>query len=186
MVAGLVGTPQAVRLRPAPDASTASLWSTEWSGLPARTASRLGCAAALALLDRSDGDGPCGRQLHEEYVEWRAVRDSGGRLQRVELTTELPEYWTVLAAHEPARLLALVAAFAGEDHVRSRRSSATATRSRTGRRLKNARRASVRRCCSKTAVQQRHVRDQLHDPGPNSRRCGWRMTADTDVEDVMG
>jgi hypothetical protein len=32
------------------------------------------------------------RRLQEEYVEWRVVRDDVG-IRRVELTTELSDYW---------------------------------------------------------------------------------------------
>ena len=38
-------------------------------------------------------------------VEWRVVRGTDGRIRRVELTTELRDYWTVLAAYEPGRAL---------------------------------------------------------------------------------
>lgn len=106
------------RLRPEPDARTPHLWSTEWSGLPQRAVSCLGRPEALSLLDWPGGDGSGGRRrLQEEYVEWRAVRGVDGRLRRVELTTELPEYWAVVAAHEPERLLACVARFADVGRV---------------------------------------------------------------------
>ena len=93
-------------LLPAPDGSTP--WSTapEWPGYPARVDECLGRAAALEALDRG------ARELQEEYLEWRVVRD-GDVIRRVELTTELSDYWLVLAAHEPARAVELAAAFAG-------------------------------------------------------------------------
>jgi hypothetical protein len=63
-------------------------------------------AVALPALDRG------ARALQEEYVEWRVVRD-GEAIRRVELTTELGDYWRIMAAHEPARAVELVTRFAG-------------------------------------------------------------------------
>ena len=51
--------------------------------------------------------------LQEEYVEWRTVRERGGAISRVELTTELRDYWRVLAAHEPDRTVDLVGELTG-------------------------------------------------------------------------
>ncbi|MBA3735294.1 MAG: hypothetical protein H0W90_08860 [Actinobacteria bacterium] len=42
---------------------------------------------------------------------------SGATIMRIELTTELPEYWSLLAAYKPQLLLRLVEEFAGEDNV---------------------------------------------------------------------
>lgn len=93
------------RLRAAADAATPHLLTTDWTGLPCRVIARAGRRRALELLDER-------RDLQEEYVEWRAVRDEQGRLRRVELTTELPEYWDALA---PEAVLATVREFAGEE-----------------------------------------------------------------------
>ncbi|MEX2555170.1 MAG: hypothetical protein WEB06_06015 [Actinomycetota bacterium] len=72
---------------------------------------------ALQLLDwRSEDVGGGGRQLQEEYIEWRVVR-TGTQMSRVELTTELSEYWRVLAAYEPETLVETVADFARESAV---------------------------------------------------------------------
>jgi hypothetical protein len=57
-----------------------------------------------------------GRFLQEEYLEWRVVSDARG-IRRVELTTELPEYWEIFAAYEPEAALELVAEFANEESV---------------------------------------------------------------------
>ncbi len=101
-------------LRAGPDADTPGLTLADWPGLPARIVACLTRARALALLDWHGPWGP--RALQEEYVEWRVVRD-GPVIRRVELTTELPEYWRVLAGHEPERTLELVAEFAGRESV---------------------------------------------------------------------
>ncbi len=58
----------------------------------------LGRAAAPAVLDEERG-------LQEEYLEWRVVRGEDDTLVRVELTTELRDFWRVLAAHDPDRAL---------------------------------------------------------------------------------
>jgi len=92
-----------------------ALVSVEWTGFPERVASCLGRREALELVDAAPGV-PGGRVVQEEYLEWRVVR-RGPQIQLVELTTELPDYWAVLAAHNPERLLALVAEFAGETRV---------------------------------------------------------------------
>src|SRR6266498_5590719 len=47
------------------------------------------------------------------------VHRTDGRIDRVELTTELGEYWCMLAAHAPRRLIETVAAFAGEPAIRT-------------------------------------------------------------------
>jgi hypothetical protein len=97
------------------------LWRPDWPGFPARIARCLGRERALRLLDwRSDRDGDIGRLRHqEEYLEWRVVRAAGdaATIRRIEMTTELREYWEVLAAHQPQRLLDLVAELAGRDQV---------------------------------------------------------------------
>jgi hypothetical protein len=94
-------------LLPAPDRRTPHAVATDWTGLPVRVARCLGRERALALLDGR-------RDLQEEYVEWRTVRDPGdGRIRRVELTTELRDYWRVLAEHEPERAADLAGEFTG-------------------------------------------------------------------------
>lgn len=90
----------------APDRRTPHVVGPDWTGLPVRIAGCLGRACALAVLDGE-------RRLQEEYVEWRTVRDPGGAIRRVELTTELRDYWRVLAAHEPARTVELVGELTG-------------------------------------------------------------------------
>jgi len=90
----------------------------DWPGVPLRPVACLGRQRALAVLDWCGERGDEGRRrLQEEYVEWRVVRDWRDRVTRVELTTELGEYWRVLAAHAPSALLTTVAQFAGEPAV---------------------------------------------------------------------
>jgi hypothetical protein len=93
-------------LRPAPNAEMPWRTTPDWLGFPSRVAECVTRAAALPALDRG------ARALQEEYLEWRVVRD-GDAIHRVEFTTELADYWRVLAAHEPARTVALVAELAG-------------------------------------------------------------------------
>lgn len=101
------------------DAAMNHLAMCDWAGLPARVTTCIGRANALSLLDWEGDDRamPRGRALQEEYIEWRVVRDADGIVQRIELTTELPDYWRVLAAYEPSRLLDLLAELAGEASV---------------------------------------------------------------------
>ena len=93
-------------LLPAPDRRTPYVTGPDWTGLPARVVSCLTRARALGVLDVE-------RRLQEEYLEWRTVRDRGGAIRRVELTTELRDYWRVLAAHEPARTVDRVGELTG-------------------------------------------------------------------------
>jgi hypothetical protein len=93
-------------LLPAPDERTPHLTGPDWTGLPPRVLSRMARAPALNLLDRR-------RSLQEEYLEWRTVRQRGGAIRSVELTTELRDYWRVLAAHDPARTLELIRELTG-------------------------------------------------------------------------
>jgi hypothetical protein len=97
-------------------AHDSALVSVEWTGFPERVASCLTRRKTLELLDATPAFSGGGRALQEEYVEWRVVR-SGSQIQLIELTTELPDYWALLAACKPERLLALVAEFAGEAEV---------------------------------------------------------------------
>jgi hypothetical protein len=99
---------------PAADRRTSETTQIDWPGRPLRPERCLSRERAQELLDRPvEGR----RRLQEEYVEWRVVRTAGGRLRRVELTTELPDAWRLLAAHAPRRLLDTVARFAGDGSV---------------------------------------------------------------------
>jgi hypothetical protein len=88
-------------LLPMPDERTPDLTGPDWTGLPIRALSCTSRHQALAALDNQRG-------LQEEYIEWRVVRGDDHRIRRVELTTELRDYWAVLAAYEPERTLDLV------------------------------------------------------------------------------
>lgn len=85
----------------------------DWPASAARVEGCLGRRDALRLLDWATADGlTMGRVHHqEEYCEWRVVR-VGGLARGMEFTTELPEYWEVLAGVWPERALSLVAEFA--------------------------------------------------------------------------
>lgn len=90
----------------------------DWPAFPVRIATCLGWQRALELLDwRPAGEGDVGRFRHqEEYLEWRVVKERE-TIRRIEMTTELREYWEVLAAHHPRKMLELVAEFASEASV---------------------------------------------------------------------
>lgn len=110
--------PQRLLLRP--NRETPHTLATDWTGLPQRVVSCIGRQAGLVLLDWPGVQGDEGRRrLQEEYLEWRTVRYPDGRIRRVELTTELPEYWATFAAYAPTELLATVAGFAQKDTVDS-------------------------------------------------------------------
>lgn len=82
--------------------------------MPARVSSCLGRQRAMRLLDHRDHRGrDVGRVSNqEEYIEWRSVHNRG-RWVGIEMTTELPEYWEVLAAHAPRQTLRLMGRLTG-------------------------------------------------------------------------
>jgi hypothetical protein len=90
----------------AADRRTPEVTGPDWTGLPTRVVACLTRERALGLLDAE-------RRLQEEYLEWRTVRDRGGAIRRVELTTELRDYWRVLASHAPDRTVDLVGELTG-------------------------------------------------------------------------
>lgn len=95
------------------DTNSAGVRTIEWPGFPVLVSDELGLDAALELLDLPFGAPDGGRLRQEEYLEWRPIiRD--GRLRGIEMTTELRDYWTVLAGHEPGRTLELLGKLAGE------------------------------------------------------------------------
>lgn len=101
----------------APGDTDAGVRTIEWPAFPIRVTARHGAAAAMELLDRpSSGTDEVGRGRQEEYLEWRLIRRDG-EPQGIEMTTEFREYWTVLAGHEPARALAEIGSFAGEERA---------------------------------------------------------------------
>lgn len=102
-----------------PDPQATEVTGPDWSGLPIRVASCLGSREeALRLLDwRGEAGDEGRRRLQEDYLEWRVVRGLRGEICRVELTTELPDYWRELAAQNPEETLRLVAEFADEPSV---------------------------------------------------------------------
>jgi hypothetical protein len=88
--------------------------SVKWFGDPAEPAFCLGPAVARTLSDW----GVRGRHaLHNEYCEYRTVyrTDATGqsRPKRVQVTTELREYWVCVAAADPARLRAMATEILG-------------------------------------------------------------------------
>jgi hypothetical protein len=100
------------RLLPSPSTAMVEVTTTDWVGLPARIARCVGRHQALEFLDwRREADHD-GRYLgQEEYIEWRVIRGNGA-IQRVEMTTELSDYWLTLAACDPQQVLDLTAEFA--------------------------------------------------------------------------
>jgi hypothetical protein len=93
----------------------AEVRTLEWPAVPARIVAALGRRKAMEELDRHDPErGDVGRSDQEEYLEWRLVRREGKPVG-IEMTTELRDYWTVLAGHEPQRVLALAGRFGGDE-----------------------------------------------------------------------
>lgn len=119
LVQGYFGVNGSDQLLPEPDDRTPDAVSVDWGAYPVRIRDCLqSLPMSYRLLDWSVAQGDIGRALfQEEYFEWRVVRDPGGKIQRVEMTTEFPEYWKILAAYHPVATLRLVARFAGEPSV---------------------------------------------------------------------
>lgn len=90
----------------------------DWKGLPVRIRECLQSTnKTQRFLDWTQNGQPFGRIFgaHEEYLEWRVIRDSLDRIVRIEFTSETPEYWRILAKHHPMRTLRILADFAGEN-----------------------------------------------------------------------
>ena len=155
-------------LLPAADRRTPLVTGPDWTGLPVRVVGCLTRARALGLLDAE-------RRLQEEYLEWRTVRDRGGAIRRVELTTELRDYWRVLAAHEPARTVELV----GRADRPCGRAGGRVRDPRPGGARSGAARAGVRRDDDRPAEppERRPQRDLLHvAPQQRPATRWWRSS----------
>ncbi|MCC5661384.1 hypothetical protein LC608_31410 [Nostoc sp. XA010] len=91
--------------------------AVDWSGFPIRLQTCLDGSfrKTLRFLDWQLGDVDAGRPIgHEEYLEWRVVRNGAGKIIRMEFTTEVREYWEILAKYHPTKCLRLLGRFAGE------------------------------------------------------------------------
>lgn len=89
----------------------------DWRGYPTRIRSCLNSdKKTQKFLDWEHNGQPLGRLWgsHEEYVEWRVVKNGAGKITRMEFTTELGEFWRILSRHHPTRTLQLLGEFAGE------------------------------------------------------------------------
>ena len=91
---------------------------TTWTPVPRQLVSCLGRSRARAVCDADElptaSPGQVlagGREWQNEYCEYRVLRrcDASGTLRpkRVEITTELREYWLCLAVEDPQRVLSL-------------------------------------------------------------------------------
>lgn len=81
-----------------------------WSPVPRRLTDTLGPAGARTLCDWTPRESPIGqnfasmrggREYHTEYCEYAIVYDEQRRPKRVEITTELREWWLSLARCAP-------------------------------------------------------------------------------------
>ncbi|MGK7895157.1 MAG: hypothetical protein AB4372_16420 [Xenococcus sp. (in: cyanobacteria)] len=89
----------------------------DWAAFPVRIRECLqSILQTNRLLDWRFNDQPYGRLFgaHEEYLEWRTIRNAAGKIIRVEMTSELQEYWLRLAKHHPAKTLQILGEFARE------------------------------------------------------------------------
>jgi hypothetical protein len=93
------------------------LIQVDWPGFPVRVKQAIDQADVKLdkFIDWTRGGLTVGRSYcHEEYLEWRSVRQVDGKLVRLEFTTETPDYWQKLARFEPQKLVELAGRFAGE------------------------------------------------------------------------
>ena len=75
-----------------------------WTGFPKKFRTWFAPAARMAAYAAAEPVGCyAGRTCRQtdEYVEWQTERDALGRVTRVTFTCEGPEYWTMLAEHDP-------------------------------------------------------------------------------------
>lgn len=91
--------------------------TVDWRGFPLRINECLGSLDKTnRILDWEFRGQPMGRLngAQEEYLEWRVVRNSDGRIVAMEFTSETQEYWRTLASYHPERTLEMIGQFAGE------------------------------------------------------------------------
>jgi hypothetical protein len=83
--------------------------AVQWFADPAEPTFCIGEEVARRL---SDWDVRGRHKLHNEYCEYRIIErlDSSGRMRpkRVQVTTELREYWVCIAKHDPTKLRAMI------------------------------------------------------------------------------
>ena len=87
--------------RPVADGAWA-FQSISWSAFPKIVESQYP-GDRVAALKAADAD----RTVQDEYCEWAVTRDGAGRITRVDMTSESPEYFEALSRAQPATLLAL-------------------------------------------------------------------------------
>lgn len=89
----------------------------QWPGEPRRFFKYID-APPSEILEYLDWTGSGGLQYgrafaHEEYLEWRTVKNAANKIDAVEMTCESIEYWSTLAQYEPKYLVQLVGEFTG-------------------------------------------------------------------------
>lgn len=87
-----------------------------WMGFPRRVmvfAHRDDRQEAFRLADEQT---LAERERQEEYLEWRATRKAG-KINKVTLTTEVPEYWEELFESEPDTVVALYRTLTGNPGI---------------------------------------------------------------------
>jgi hypothetical protein len=93
-----------------------------WPGFPRALLLRFGAdrTRAYRAAERLQGSGRDRFRPQDEYLEWHARRDpETGKITRVELTCEGPEYWQFLARVAPDVLLALYRRHVSPDATRA-------------------------------------------------------------------
>lgn len=80
-----------------------------WSAFPAQLLAETG--SEKERWERADSS----RRFQDEYCEWGVERDPDGKITSVTFTTELPEYFEHLAAHDPERLVNVYREFVGPE-----------------------------------------------------------------------
>lgn len=103
------------RVATAPRAAVALI---TWPGFPRALLLRFGAdrTRAYRAAERLQGSGRERFRPQDEYLEWHAHRDPAtGKITRVDLTCEGPEYWEFLSRVAPEVLLALYRAHVSPD-----------------------------------------------------------------------
>lgn len=72
--------------------------SVVWSASPARLLAQFTDPERWARADST-------RDEQDEYCEWRTTRREDGKLTSVVFTTEVPEYWALVAENDPDQLV---------------------------------------------------------------------------------
>ncbi len=96
-----------------PPAADAQVAVISWNAFPRQI--KATSVSETHRWRRADAD----RDVQDEYCEWSVTRDPAGKIVRVDFTCEGPEYWEVLGALNPDKVVELYQTFVSASATRA-------------------------------------------------------------------